>query len=306
MYQPNKKFWGKNRHPQTIKILKKWTDQLDPHEYQIATADKEDWYGGMFSICNMNDEIVWFKDQKPVSIVTLHDDGRIEIKFLIGGHEIREQSFARAIISPISSWKLGVRASKTAYNLRINRSRNIIGTYNGQRISIIAGQTLVCHPRRHIDGHLHEERLYIKESLGTVDGPKEHELCPKRNHVDEYHDYTCWFSFKKLAYQSCRYCNNLWVKEDIHEYKKIEHPPWHLMRMIKNGSIQTPFLLAMPNTEIFYDPTYDNWHYESFHGTSKHMNSAQDDKNIPDYPAVQPDQVLDTLKEIQDAINPAY
>lgn len=305
MYQPDNKNWGKGRRHHLLDTLEKWTDQIDPHEYQIETADVEGWYTDVFSVWNMKNECIWFMGNVPMSKVTKIPDDGFEIKFLVDGHQIKRQSVARALINPISSWSLGVKASKHEYGLRLTNNRGITGTYSGQKISIVKGETLVWHPRSIVDGHAINERIYIKEHQGTIDAPLK-ELCPKRNHVNEYHDYACWFSFKEIAYQSCRYCNNLWIREGKYPYKRLEHPPWNLMRKIKEGVIQSAFLLHLPNAEIFWDPSYSTWYFESFNQNSKHINSTTNPKDIPSYPQEQPDKILDTLKEISDAAHPTY
>ena len=284
MYNPNNKFWGKNRNKFTQDSIDNWLKTVDPHKYQVATADIQGWYSNVYSILNMKDRCVWFVKETPLSIVTKKNDSSVEIRFLIGGHKITNKRLAQSLISPISSWHLGVRAIKDGYNLKIRRGLSKTGAHVGQKISIIEGQTLVFTPRRNIDGNLVEEQIYIKELQGTKDGPTTKELCPERNYVDQYHDYTCWYSFDKLAYQSCRYCNNLWIQEKDQKYHKLEHPPWNIIRKIKNGSMLKKFLLHLPNAEIFWDDRYDNFYYESFNPNSTKMKNSNNDNLIPSYP----------------------
>lgn len=283
MYKKQNK---KHLSAEYIKQLNQFTQHLNPHKYQIATAAIEYWYGTIFSIINMKNEYIFFHDQTELCIYTKAKNDKIQIKFLIDGTDIPTKAAANAIIGPINSWRLTTRKEKTGFSLQKNENSNIVGTHRKRKISIIKNQTLIYIPQifqtRTQKGK--KEQIYIKELIGTKIHPK-NSKCPKRKKGQ--HNFTCWFSFKTTKYQACRYCKELWISTETQpRYTKLENAIWHITKKIKKGQAYPDWFLSLPGTDIWYDNQYDKYYYPKFYNNqTQEIITTINKKSIPSYPA---------------------
>lgn len=293
MYKiPEKGVTKDYRTPFNKRSIKNWLKTIDTSIYRRYTADTESYYAGTFSIWRKKDNVcVWFRETLPIFEYrhwekTDDTRARVELTWLINGTDITSPSFASSMLKPIGSYLIRIRVNKPlGYKIVVASARDTTGAHQGETLFIVKGQTLV-YETKVFGTPPQDTNVYIKEMQGTKEGPIE-EKCPQTR--GKPHDYTIWYSFEERAYQSCRKCNNLWIrrtKEGI--WEKLNHPPWNVMRRIKSGNILLKFSLGLPGIDIFYDEYKDNYYFESFiafGGTHPYMRMLTKDTNVPSYPA---------------------
>ena len=291
MYDKTIEGGGVDHRPYTWERIEEYTTNLNLTKYQLGTVDLEEYWSGIFSVLDMNGDCFWFKKDRLLLQYTKRSDTMQEIKFLVDGKNIFSPTEARALIKPINSWYLGARSrGDSGYELKL--TDHVLGLYQGQRLRIIKGQTLVYEPA---DYQIKKpEKIYIREDVADAAGPPSAQQCPKRD-PGNFHEYAVWYRFKEKGYQSCRYCNNLYgLKWGV--WHKLHHRPWHIASDIKLGYGHELFMNSLPGAEIYYDQFHNKFHTPQERKensmllyTKEHMT----DEFIPSYPA--------TTKELEDA-----
>ncbi len=284
--------------------INKWLTALDTKNYNVDTAEEEGYYGTIRSILHKNGDWVIFDRLTPVLHIRKLPNAITETQFLLNGSDIDNQPLANAMTIGLSSYRVGIRKLEEGYCLNVSAQGAHTGNYSGQKITIRKGQTLVWEKVLYGDDK-RPEAIYIKELQGTETAPPK-EVCPDRQ--GQLHEYVCWFSHKETAYQSCRYCYNLWSKSPRSPvYRLLEHAPWHIANEVKKGLMHERWFLSLPGTDIWWNPENKQWAWPQWNNylqkTTIHLlPNYNSDSIIPSYPATQ-EQIERNEKLAADATN---
>jgi len=214
--------------------LDAFTAPLDPHKYQIATAESHGW--NTWKVLDMYDNACFFFRGK--HIVT-QPKGTNDFKIHVHAHEV--YTSLGSALEQCTSYGLTTYSDHLKFSFYARSSRAIVGARR-RRIPIRYGMTLTEH-----QGEWQDKR----DIYPTI---PHNEPCGKKG----THNFITWFAFKGQSWTECNKCGmNLHRKNPTADHIRLHHQGWRMRNDLRDGKHHRSFRDRLPGTEIHYNHETD-------------------------------------------------